>query len=447
MANLLKRMFLFPWGRSLFLILGVTILAAGLRLYHLDFEPLHEDEIKQAQEILSPLTEIIPLSFKHQQPPLDYLIGKGIVMLFPATDFWQRLPAAISGIIAIAVLVLMLIRFGMPMAALIAGLLAATNPLLVQYSQYLRPYGLPVGLVVVTLGIYQHWRLGNRSILTAIAFAAFASMAVLSRALMPLLAMATLGLIGSIQTLQANNWRVERAVRNDPLTKVLLPLVAIFVWGPSFFYLRKFGRGFLASSDYDLGERVAIAIGHLIEYGDQAMNPIPLLITALLLPLVWLIPSARRALISTLYFWLPLFATGPLFTLAHSLTTRTDQFFTVRYLIFLPLALAIYFEIAAGAAISSALLTRQTGSTRWVAAGSADVSCSDFYQSPIHLQVTQRIQYSRLARSGPLHDSECDCRRCHHADRHSALPHGCLQQGFQIITTLLQRYRTASQTR
>ena len=152
-----------PGTATHLLILASVFLAAlGLRLYQLDVEPYNPDEIKQAQEVLAPLGDIVRLSYLHTQPPLDYLVGKAVAEIAGATDFTQRLPSALFGALAVVLLAHVLLRFAMPWAAIVAGALAAVHPLLVEYSQYARPYSIALFWVMATLALYQQWWLGDR---------------------------------------------------------------------------------------------------------------------------------------------------------------------------------------------------------------------------------------------------------------------------------------------
>ncbi|MEE9583011.1 MAG: hypothetical protein V3W36_08730, partial [Acidimicrobiia bacterium] len=75
----------------------VTLVGFALRIWHLDTEPLHVDEIRQVSNVQAPWGDLVQLSYGLQQPPVDDLIGKAFVTVLPATDFVQRLPAALFG--------------------------------------------------------------------------------------------------------------------------------------------------------------------------------------------------------------------------------------------------------------------------------------------------------------------------------------------------------------
>lgn len=125
----------FPGTRiGLLLIAGLiatVIVSIGARVFRIDHEPLHVDEIKQVQEVQQPLGEIVELSYRHQQPPLDYLLGKLVVTIFPATDMVQRLPSALAGGLAVSIAALLFVRLGMPWAGAFSAVLGAFHPTLI----------------------------------------------------------------------------------------------------------------------------------------------------------------------------------------------------------------------------------------------------------------------------------------------------------------------------
>jgi len=331
----------------LLILAAIFLVAIGLRLYHLDVEPYTPDEIKQAEEVQAPLGDIVRLSYRHTQPPLDYLIGKAVAEIAGPTDFTQRLPSAVFGALAVVLLAHVLLRFAMPWAAIIAGTLAALDPLLVQYSQYARPYSIALFWVMATLALYQQWWLGQRGRAVVVLFALAATMAMLSRAVMPMLALAVLGLMGRLEASRRTEARdLKRAVKSDPLAIAVLPTIFLFVWIPSFVGLATFGGEMLERDRFGLWQRFALFGDRIKDFGLSALRPAAILVALGVVTFLVLVPSVRQELNRAKYIWLPLLATAPLFVLVHSLTTQEGQFFAIRYMVFLPLGAAVYIGAA-----------------------------------------------------------------------------------------------------
>ena len=186
---------------------SIVALALGLRFYHLDHEPLHVDEIKQVQEVQAPLGEIVELSYRHTQPPLDYLIGKAVVSSGSIHRLHSTSASRSLGRSAVGLLVLVLLRLGMPMAAGISGVLAAIHPFLIHWrSTHVR--ALSVFMVVA-----MQWcrvstletRLANPMDRHRFYVGGFSRP--LSHAIMPMLALAILGGWGrSVRKDQSTGW-------------------------------------------------------------------------------------------------------------------------------------------------------------------------------------------------------------------------------------------------
>jgi len=339
------------------LVVLFTTIGLGLRLRGLEREPLHVDEIMQVTDVQEPMGEIVRLSLEVQQPPLDYLIGKLVVTVAPATDFTQRLPAALFGTGAIALVGLMLIRRSQLVAAALAAWFLAISPMFVEFSQYARPYAIPVFFVVATLAAYQHWHLGSKTRMTLATFAVLVGLAFLSRATMPMVALLALGLIATARALKTFSVSEPiRLIKSDPPAFIVLPAAVIVVWIPMFFALRASGgRGFLASCCvYDVWGRLSIGVDHAGTFGEQVVQPLSLLLLVIAAGGLALVPAVRRALGAAAFLWVPLLLTAPGFAMVHALTTRPGQFFARRYMVFLPVGFAVLFGIALGAVTMAA---------------------------------------------------------------------------------------------
>ncbi len=131
---------------------AVTAIALILRLYHLGFESLWYDELRQTSTYQLPLRHLISAAAGHGQPPLDYLIGFGLDKLgLAASDWWVRLPAALFGTASVALIGLLVKRMAGSFTAITAAGLLAVCPLHVVMSQEARPYTIFIFSALVTL--------------------------------------------------------------------------------------------------------------------------------------------------------------------------------------------------------------------------------------------------------------------------------------------------------
>lgn len=132
----------------------IFALALALRLYHLGANPLWIDEVVTRQRAALPGRQLVADSLVHHHLPTYFLL---LAQLSPGADAWLlRLPSAIGGAVAAALAV----AIGRTLAAgtgaarpagLISGLLLATAPVMVQFSQDARPYGLELACLLLSL--------------------------------------------------------------------------------------------------------------------------------------------------------------------------------------------------------------------------------------------------------------------------------------------------------
>ena len=330
----------------------VTLVGFALRIWHLDTEPLHVDEIRQVTNVQAPWSDIVQLSYGLQQPPLDYLIGKAFVTALPATDFVQRLPAALLGTASVGLVGLILIRQGQRVAAVFATLFMAISPLLIELSQFARPYALPIFLVIATIAVYQHRQLGARGWRTTALFAIVASLTMLSRVTMPMIALAGLGMVALMRGLARTPvTQPVRLVRSDPLGLLVLPASFLFVWVPSTLYLNSATSPLSSCWTCDKWGRVANAVENFGNFGERALRPSSLALLVLASVGVLVFARVRSALAGTALIWLPLLITAPAFALIQSIVLPPNTFFAYRYVAFLPAGLAVYLAIAVTALV------------------------------------------------------------------------------------------------
>ncbi len=106
---------------SLVMVGLVSGLALGLRLWNLDTEPMHVDELLQASHVQSPWGDLVGLAYRFQATPIDYVIGKLVVSVASATDFVQRFPSVVFGAGSVALVGILLVRAGHRLAGVVAA--------------------------------------------------------------------------------------------------------------------------------------------------------------------------------------------------------------------------------------------------------------------------------------------------------------------------------------
>ncbi len=132
---------------------ALVLLAAALRLPTLGTQSLWVDEAATARVLgAGSLGDLLQrIADQESTPPLYYLLVWPWVQLAGDGEWALRLPSALLGIAAVPVLAAIAARVGGPRAALATGLLAATNPMLIWFSQEARAYALLVLLVAASL--------------------------------------------------------------------------------------------------------------------------------------------------------------------------------------------------------------------------------------------------------------------------------------------------------
>jgi hypothetical protein len=134
----------------------IMILALGLRLVFLN-QSLWLDEAIEALALMGKKGPLLQYALGDYQPPLYHLIGWATTHLFGFSEIALRLPSLICGILT----VYFVVKIGELLAdrrtSFIAGLLAATNPLLIYYSQEGRTYAMTA--FFVTASFYYFFRI------------------------------------------------------------------------------------------------------------------------------------------------------------------------------------------------------------------------------------------------------------------------------------------------
>src|SRR4051794_26667775 len=142
------------------LIGAVLIVAAGIR------QPFSYDELTQIAPYGS--DSIGTITGATRQPPIDPLLGALFHHLFGEGQLQDRLVPVLSGIGSLIFMSLLLRRFGLRYAGAFAVLMMATEPLMVRYSAYTRPYALPMFVMIAMAYTVTSWlNTGNRKWLWA----------------------------------------------------------------------------------------------------------------------------------------------------------------------------------------------------------------------------------------------------------------------------------------
>lgn len=143
----------------------VIIVAAALRFCCLGTRSLHGDEILSITLVRDyPFWQTWQVETPSWHPPLHYAIPKLLDVFGARSEFSLRIGGALSGIALVAVSFLVPLLFGAPQLALIAGLLTATSPMAVLFSQTNRwhPYvaallGISILCMLVGVRWGRHW--------------------------------------------------------------------------------------------------------------------------------------------------------------------------------------------------------------------------------------------------------------------------------------------------
>jgi 4-amino-4-deoxy-L-arabinose transferase-like glycosyltransferase len=153
-------------SRAFWIVAGLTVLAAGLRLATLGAQSYHHDEIVTASRVLrgSFGHAMDVVGFSESAPPLYYVLGWLWAQALGTGEFGLRSFSALAGIATVPVAYLLGLELRDRRAGILAAALVAVNPMLVWYSQEARSYSLVVLLgAVATLYFVRALAGGRRS--------------------------------------------------------------------------------------------------------------------------------------------------------------------------------------------------------------------------------------------------------------------------------------------
>jgi len=129
---------------------GAFVLALIPRLIGLDARPLWLDEVFTLQRVtLPPLALVYDSFYNHHMPSFFLMLAPLAALGHP--EYWLRLPSAIFGAVAVALVFLIGERVAGRRAGGLAALILGLSPAALAYSQEARSYTLVMCLVLVAL--------------------------------------------------------------------------------------------------------------------------------------------------------------------------------------------------------------------------------------------------------------------------------------------------------
>lgn len=131
-------------SRAFWIVAGLTVLAAALRLTTLGLQAYHHDEIVTASRVLrgSFWHAMDAVGFSESAPPLYYAVAWVWTQLTGTSEVGLRSLSAAAGVATVPVAYLLGAELRGPRAGIVAAALVAVNPMLVWYSQEARSYSL-----------------------------------------------------------------------------------------------------------------------------------------------------------------------------------------------------------------------------------------------------------------------------------------------------------------
>lgn len=130
--------------------IAVFVLALGVRLYGLDFQPYWMDEITAIWRASDPISQLVADSLTSHHLPTYFLLLSWFLP-FGVGEFILRLPSAVCSALTCAVAANIGRSIGGRAAGFLAGMFSALSPLQVNFGQEVRPQALVVLLIAIAL--------------------------------------------------------------------------------------------------------------------------------------------------------------------------------------------------------------------------------------------------------------------------------------------------------
>lgn len=292
------------------LLLPLLLLAAFLRFQHLDAQSFWNDEGNSARLAERSVNLIIEGAAGDIHPPGYYLLLAGWRSLVGHSEFALRGLSAFAGIILVALVYKLGLRYFDSRAALYAAFFAAVSPPLIYYSQEARMYALvamwaaSAFLVMSYWGISKSdWRLKTRDWKNSLAFALILAAGLYTHYSFAFIIIAILIVI-AIRHIQLPTSDLQFQILQSPISSLFLALLLFLPWLPT--ALRQI-TSWPAGRDYAPLPQALIGITHWLTVGptlDSAIDSallIGLIVvlglslwrTRRLEPIIWLlVPTA-----------------------------------------------------------------------------------------------------------------------------------------------------------
>jgi uncharacterized membrane protein len=151
-------------ARKQYALLWIVLLALGLRLARLAFQPLWWDEGWSVYFATAPVGEMLRLTAVDIHPPLYYFLLHLWTMFFGSSPIALRLLSVLIGTATVPLLYVTGKQLFGQKAGILAAFLLAISPFHIFYSQEVRMYGLVTLLGLAAFYFAMRWESGNRGI-------------------------------------------------------------------------------------------------------------------------------------------------------------------------------------------------------------------------------------------------------------------------------------------
>lgn len=132
-------------------LVGIVVLAAAVRLYHLGHESIWFDEATSIRNATEGVAYTVRHRAKTLHPPLYGVLLCGVVAVAGSSEAAVRFPSAVFGVLACYWVYLLGKEFAGGRVGLLAGLLLALGYYPVRYSQEARMYSMLMALTVASV--------------------------------------------------------------------------------------------------------------------------------------------------------------------------------------------------------------------------------------------------------------------------------------------------------
>ena len=129
---------------SYWILISVSLLAFGTRVYHLASQSLWADEAKSVVVSSWPVLSILTEQASHEHPPLHYLLLHFLMPLAGRSEFAVRYVSLFFGVLLVPLLYVVGKMLAGERVGILAALVAALSPFYVRFAQETRMYTLAI---------------------------------------------------------------------------------------------------------------------------------------------------------------------------------------------------------------------------------------------------------------------------------------------------------------